>query len=389
MWILLSFFEFDDNKIHFFCYRPSDKIIIMEEHNDLYSKRISRQYLILVLTLVFTFLTLILGTLYFSFYRLGLAKQTEAKSYDKYFVMITDNYKSDFWRSVYEGALDKARESDIYVDLLGMDLSKDYSCEELMKIATASRVDGIMVYADESSSMTALINDAVKNGIPVVTLYGDNTHSDRLSFVGIGGYSVGKMYAGQIINIIKDTRREKILGDENSVQTGKVQVAILADADTKNAGQNIIISAIQDTISEENVTDAEFDISIIAVNNTNAFSAEESIRDIFLKEDVPDVIVCLNELNTTCAYQAVVDFNKVGEVNVLGYYDSKEIVEAIDRGGVYATVSIDTRQLGEYSVSALLDYYEFGNTSEYYLADVTLIDKNNVEKFLKKEAEDE
>ena len=197
------------------------------------------------------------------------------------------------------------------------------------------------------------------------------------------------MYAGQIINIIKDTRREKILGDENSVQTGKVQVAILADADTKNAGQNIIISAIQDTISEENVTDAEFDISIIAVNNTNAFSAEESIRDIFLKEDVPDVIVCLNELNTTCAYQAVVDFNKVGEVNVLGYYDSKEIVEAIDRGGVYATVSIDTRQLGEYSVSALLDYYEFGNTSEYYLADVTLIDKNNVEKFLKKEAEDE
>lgn len=361
----------------------------MKVRKDLYAKKIRRQYLVLILTLLFTLLTLIFGSLYFRFYRLELVKQAEAHTYDKYFVMITDNYKTDFWQSVYEGALEKGRESDIYVDLLGMNLSRDYSCEELMKIATASKVDGIMVCADESSSMTALINDAVSNGIPVVTLYGDNTHSDRLSFVGIGGYSVGKMYAKQIINIIKDARREKLLGEDGIEDTRKVQVAVLANADTKDAGQNIIISAIQDTISEENVTDAEFDVSIVTVDNTNAFSVEESIRDIFLNEDVPDVIVCLNELNTTCTYQAVVDFNKVGEVSVLGYYDSSEIVKAIDRGGVYATISIDTRQLGEYSVSALLDYYEFGNTSEYYLADVTLIDRSNVADFLKKEALDE
>ena len=388
-WILLSFLIFNDNKIHFFWLKSSAKINLMKVRKDLYAKKIRRQYLVLILTLLFTLLTLIFGSLYFRFYRLELVKQAEAHTYDKYFVMITDNYKTDFWQSVYEGALEKARESDIYVDLLGMNLSRDYSCEELMKIATASKVDGIMVCADESSSMTALINDAVSNGIPVVTLYGDNTHSDRLSFVGISGYSVGKMYAKQIINIIKDARREKLLGEDGIEDTRKVQVAVLANADTKDAGQNIIISAIQDTISEENVTDAEFDVSIVTVDNTNAFSVEESIRDIFLNENVPDVIVCLNELNTTCTYQAVVDFNKVGEVSVLGYYDSSEIVKAIDRGGVYATISIDTRQLGEYSVSALLDYYEFGNTSEYYLADVTLIDRNNVADFLKKEALDE
>ena len=361
----------------------------MKEHDDFYTKKISRQYLILILTLVFTFLTLVIGSLYFRFYRVELVKQAEAHVYDKYFVMITDNYKSDFWQSVYKGALDTAKDSDIYVDLLGANLSKDYSCEELMKIAVCSKVDGIIVYADESSNMTALINDAVNHGIPVVTLYGDNTHSDRLSFVGIGGYSIGKMYAKQIINIIKDTRRENLLESENIEERNKVQVAILANADAKDAGQNIIISTIQDTIKEQNVTDAEFEISIVAVDNTNAFSVEESIRDIFLNEDVPDVIVCLNELNTTCAYQAVVDFNKVGDVNILGYYDSEEIVSAIDRGSVYATISINTQQLGEYSVSALTDYYEYGNTSEYYLADVILIDKNNASDYLKKEEQDE
>ena len=361
----------------------------MKEHDDFYTKKISRQYLILLLTLVFTFLTLILGSLYFRFYRVELVKQAEAHIYDKYFVMITDNYKSDFWQAVYKGALETAKESDIYVDLLGANLSKDYSCEELMKIAVSSKVDGIIVYADESDTMTELINDAVSNGIPVVTLYGDNTHSDRLSYVGIGGYSIGKMYAKQIINIIKDTRREMLLESESIEERNKIQVAVLANADAKDAGQNIIISTIQDTIKEQNVTDAEFEFSIVAVDNTNAFSVEESIRDIFLNEDVPDVIVCLNELNTTCAYQAVVDFNMVGDVNILGYYDSEEIVKAIDRGGVYATISIDTDQLGAYSVSALLDYYEYGNTSEYYTADVTLIDQNNALDYLMKEALDE
>ncbi|SFC99976.1 sugar ABC transporter substrate-binding protein [Butyrivibrio sp. YAB3001] len=352
---------------------------------DLYKKRISRQYLILVITLIFVLATLVTGSLYFRFYKNDIVKQSEAKAYDKYFVMITGNYKSDFWQSIYKGALEVAKEANIYVDLLGANLSGDYSCEDLMKIAIASKVDGIIVYANESDTMTELINEAVDSGIPVVTLYGDSTHSERLSFVGIGGYSVGKMYGKQIIDIIKEKRREDFIESDNIDNRTSIKVAVLANADSQDAGQNIIISTMQDTIKDENVTDSEFEVSIVAVDNTNTFSIEESIRDIFLKEEVPDVIVCLNELNTVCTYQAVVDFNMVGEVNILGYYDSVDIVNAIDRGGVYATISIDTKQLGEYSISALLDYYETGNTSEYYLADVTLIDRDNVAEFIQGE----
>ncbi len=159
-------------------------------------------------------------------------------------------------------------------------------------------------------------------------------------------------------------------------------------ADAQDTGQNIIISGLQDAINQDNVTDSEFAVSLVSVDNTNSFSVEESIRDIFLGDEIPDVMVCLNELSTVCTYQAVVDFNKVGEVSILGYYDSEAIVNAIERGGVYATIAIDTAQLGQYSISALSDYYEFGNTSEYYLADVTLINQDNVSQFLKEEADE-
>ena len=34
------------------------------------------------------------------------------------------------------------------------------------------------------------------------------------------------------------------------------------------------------------------------------------------------------------------------------------------------------------------DYHDFGNISEYYLADVTLINQDNVEQFKKEEGDD-
>ncbi len=351
---------------------------------------VRKKYLIIGITIVFIIATLIVGSLAFIFYRADLVKQADIHEYSKYYVMISDNYKADFWQSVYEGALEVAKENDIYVDLLGQNLPGEHTCEELMKIAIASHVDGIIVYANESTAMSQLINEAMADGIPVVTLYGDNTHSDRISYVGVGGYSIGKMYGKQVINLIKEKRREDFIESETMGERQKIKITVLASADAQDTGQNIIITAMQDTIAQENATDSEFSTSIYTVDTTNAFSVEESIRDIFLNDEIPDVIICLNELNTICAYQAVVDFNKVGEVNILGYYDSFDIVNAIDRGGVYATVSIDTWQLGEYSIAALEDYYEFGNTSEYYLADVTLINKSNVSSYLgKEEQEDE
>lgn len=361
----------------------------MKNQNEVsYEKKIVRQYLLLIMTLIFMLVTLVAGSLFFKFYRSDLVSQAESNAYDKYFVMITDNYKSDFWQSVYKGAFEKGKESNIYVDLFGEQFNKDYSVEELMEIAIASKVDGIIVYANETLEMSRVINKAVNSGIPVVTLYGDCTRSDRLSFIGVGSYSIGKVYGSQIIDIIKEKRREELIESETIEDRSQIKITVLANADTKDTGQNIIISSIQDTINQDNITDSEFAVSIVAVDNTNSFSVEESIRDIFLGEEIPDVIVCLNELSTVCTYQAVVDFNMVGEVSILGYYDSEAIVSAIERGGVYATISIDAAQMGEYAVTALTDYHDLGNISEYYLADVTLINQDNVEQFMKEEGDD-
>lgn len=299
------------------------------------------------------------------------------EKYDRYYVMITDDRKSSLWKSVYQGAFEKGKSENIYVEMLGDNLDIDYSKEQLMQIAIASKVDGIIVSADESEEMTQLINHAVNNHIPVVTVYGDNTQSKRSCFVGIGSYNLGREYGKKVI---------EIAGSNAQIQRKEpIKVCVIVNSYTKDYGQNILCSGIQETIEESNVITA--DISYISVDDTNAFSVEESIRDIFMEEELPDVFICLNELNTTCVYQAAIDYNKVGQIHILGYYDSEAILKAIERDVIDATATINTRQLGEYCVQALSEVYALGYSSQYLLADVEIIDDKNINNFLEQKEE--
>ncbi|MDE7205746.1 MAG: substrate-binding domain-containing protein, partial [Lachnospiraceae bacterium] len=341
----------------------------------------------------------IAGILIFFFYINRFRTVTDANRYDHYYVMIAEDAKSSLWQTAYEGAYQAGLKNNSYVDLLNSSFDNNYSKEDLMRIAIASDVDGIIVAADESAEMTDLINKAAAQGIPVITLYSDNTQSERCAFVGIGSYDLGREYGKEVLEIVQEKQNSEVQttiqpNSENvsSVTIGTptpVKVTVLVNAYAQDSGQNILCSGIQETIEKEKQDGIEIELSLVSVDDTNTFSAEEAIRDIFMENELPDIIICLNELNTTCVYQAVVDYNKVGQVNILGYYASETIIKAIDRNVIYATISIDTMQMGKFCVDALTEYNTYGNTSQFFIADIALINKENVALYLGGEAEDE
>lgn len=334
-------------------------------------KKITVVYYVLVISVI---LTVLIGLGLYRIANRNFENKANVESFQYYCAMITDDTKSSFWQSVYEGAYERGLSENVYVELFGENLDADYTKEDLLKIAIASKVDGIIVTADESDEMTKLINEAVEKGIPVVTLFGDDTRSNRCSFVGIGSYNLGLEYGKKVLEI----------AGKNSMQQRKepMQVAVLVNSYAKDYGQNILCSGIQETVDTR--SEGKIKVNLVAVDDTNAFSVEESIRDMFMEEQLPDVIICLNERNTNCTYQAVVDYNKVGEVHILGYYDSDMILHGIERGVVEATVAVDTKQMGNFCIQALTEYHELGYTSQYLTADVKVIDKNNVKQYLEK-----
>lgn len=319
-------------------------------------------------------LTVVLVIAVFQVYLKSVDREKDEQIYDKYYVMIVEDYRSDFWQEVYNSVYEAGLEKNAYVDMLGDNLSKNYDQYELMEIAVYSGVDGIIVEADESKQMTDLINLAVESGIPVITLYGDNTNSRRSSYVGIGNYDVGREYGRQVLEIAGKNAKK---------------VAVLVSAQAGDTSQNIVWSGIQETISQENKQGASIELTLTAVDDSSTFTVEESIRDLFMQDTLPDIIICLNEVNTTCVYQAVIDYNKVSDIDILGYYDNDTILKGIDRNVITATITVDTQQMGRYCIDALTEYEQYGNTNEYFMADITLINKKNVMDFMGGETDDQ
>ena len=332
--------------------------------------------LFLIFTLVIT-----VGAMIFFKQQVGKAAQvfeeTQYKEYSRYYAMIVEDSDSAFWQAVYKGACQSAEENDACVELVGSNLAVEYSREERMHIAIESKADGIIVQADESDEMTALIDEAVDNGIPVVTVLGDNTAGRRQSFVGVGSYNLGREYGRQVLELCRSTKEQEAQ-----------KVFVLMDMNAKDTSQNILYSGIQEMIADP-VQKPDITLEMRAVNNKSAFSAEESIRDIFMDtQEKPDIIICLDATNTSCVYQAVVDYNKVGEVGVIGYYDSEATLRAIERDVIYSTITIDTAQMGSYCVEALDEFYQTGNVSEYFSVDTYLVNRSNVAAYLAQEYED-
>lgn len=65
---------------------------------------------------------------------------------------------------------------------------------------------------------------------------------------------------------------------------------------------------------------------------------------------MPDIIVCMDEVDTEAVYQAVIDYNRVGGVQVIGYYRSVATLGAVRRGTMAMFLYIDVEQMGRGSV---------------------------------------
>lgn len=332
----------------------------------------NRKVFIISISIILFVILAIIGSL--AFFKIQTGKITkvldyeEREAYEKYYVMIVNDRTSEFWETVYDGAKEDGQETNVYVEMLGNNLSEEYSREELMKVAINSQVDGIIVEADESAKITELINEAVNQQIPVVTVLGDNTSGERQSFVGVGSYNLGREYGRQVIELCGQNEKN---------------VLILMSGSSDGTSQNVLFSGIQETAMNEMPKGGGAHLEMKMVDNENTFSAEESIRDIFMSSEVlPDIIICLDELSTACVYQAVVDYNKVGSIDIIGYYDAPSILQAIERSVIYSTISIDTSQMGRLCVEALNEFYELGNVSEYFSVDVTVINSDNVVSYI-------
>lgn len=298
-------------------------------------------------------------------------RKINVESYDnfeRHYVFIADSEENIFWEKVYEEAKAYAKEENVYLEWEGSSITTDYSKTELLKIAVASQVDGIILEGDGSAEIQEAIDKAVDQGIPVVTVMTDSYDSKRQSFIGIGNHNLGREYGRQIIRIANKNTKDAL---------------ILMDTSMESSGKNLVYNGIRETLDNEG-NHLGLELKTMVLNQDSPFGKEEAIREIFLnKEELPEIIICLNEKDTISTYQAAVDYNLVGEIKILGYSDADTILNGISRNVIAAAIAVDAKQVGDYCVKALDEYIETGHVNDFFTMDVDAITPNNVKGHLK------
>lgn len=294
---------------------------------------------------------------------------TQAKTYSKHYVLISEDMTTSFWQAVYESAKKEAEGYNIYIEQIGNDLPEEYSLADYLTISIASKVDGIIVCPDGSEEVSELIEEAKDAGIPVVTVLYDQSNSSRVSFVGINSYELGLNYGEQLLGQITDDTKN---------------IFVLFHSSESDSMNDLVFNQIKKTVNEH-IANKNINIQPYYIANDSEFDSEEAIRDIFIDtEKIPDILVCMEEVDTECACQAVVDYNKVGKVTIIGSYSSNIILEAIEKKLASLTITMDTDQLGKQCVQALKEYEDMGYVNNYFNVDLHIINKDNVSSYLTK-----
>lgn len=286
-------------------------------------------------------------------------------SYSKHYLMISNEENNLMWDSIYESASQAAKESDAYVELISPEQGENYTQADYLSIGIASQVDGIILEADGTSEEKELIQEAQDVGIPVVTVLTDDSSSARLSFVGLNSYQLGNTYTEQISRLLKEWNTTHIM--------------FLSNSQSKTQEITLIYYQIKKELEEKKKPEQSIDITEYSIDSSADFDTEEFVRDIFVNgESLPDILVCMDEVVTECVYQTLVDYNKVGDVEVVGFYYSDVILDAISKGIISSTIALDMNEVGRYSINALEEYFSLGHTSDYYSVGQNVITRGNV-----------
>lgn len=298
----------------------------------------------------------------------GLDEAASTRTFAHHYVMISDDTNSALWQEIYKSACEEGEGSDAWIEMFGDWMTDEYTAEDYMEIAIAAKVDGIIVKPDGTDAMRKAINHAEREGIPVITVLEDDSQSSRHSFVGVNTYQLGTAFGGQIKKCISnDTRSVLVLLNE------------------KDAGKDLVYKQIKATLQEDGTADS-VNIDCMTIRSQNEFDTEEVIRDIFIEASTrPDVLVCTNETDSERAYQAMIDYNCVGDVEIVGYYQSQTILQAIQKGTVPMAIALDTEKIGICCIEALEELKTMGHVSNYFSIDLSIVTRSNVADFLPQE----
>ncbi len=338
---------------------------------------------VLALTAFLSAAVMLTGGLLFYYQRRINAITTAAdtmKEYDRHYMFVSSD-QSEMLMNIFDAAKESADAAGAYLEWCDRGMDNSYTAAQCVDIAIAAGADGIVVYPDGSAGLDDAIMRASSGKIPVVTILRDMKDTKRVSYVGVSGYQIGELYGGRLISLLHD-------GDND--------VCLLEDTDAGKEEAQLLYTQMIQAVNNGAPSGKRMHLRTEEVDNTVDFDAEQVIRNLLLSSHIPDILICMDPVQTECAIQALLDYNLVGDIQVIGYYATTPILYALRQELIPVTMTIDTSHMGRDCIQALDEYRQLGRVNDYYnivLDSITpttvksYIDEHGLADRMKEEAE--
>jgi len=283
--------------------------------------------------------------------KMNEAVTTETPLPKYHFALIGEEMNHDYWRLVGAGAKKREAEHDVFVEYEGPERSNPEEQLKLFDMAIKSKVDGIIVQA-LNEKFTPLINKAVNEGIPVITIDTDSADSLRNVYIGTDNYAAGQL-AGK--TLVKDTGGEAIVG----IITGSLD----------NAHHQHRVQGFKDVIEQEE------GIKIVAIEESNItrVEAEEKAYNMLTNHRDITAFFGTSSYNGIGIVAAAKSLKRYDDMYVITFDTIDENIQLLEQGEIDAIVEQQPFEMGYQSIETMLDIIKGKQVEDVYHTDSTII----------------
>ena len=251
-----------------------------------------------------------------------------------------------FWNEVYRGIKETQKNLEPYgVEIITktMDTYNYQEQLEVLEYLQNKGINGVVMMPCHPSKLNKKIEDMFNQGIPVVNIISDAPKSKRICFIGLDDIKSGGL-AGKLMELYL---------------RGKGNVAVI--------GVHRDVLCIEDRVYGfvEKIQTEYPDINIIGIYNISEHSKDEFNKYRYevtkltenIIENTPELngIYVTNSL-TSCVGNVVLKYNKTDKIKIIGYENSSEIRDLINKEVINATIYRNQFKEVVLALNILYDY---------------------------------
>jgi ribose transport system substrate-binding protein len=251
------------------------------------------------------------------------------------YVLVTANVNLPYWEEAQAGLNDVSKTAGVKVDVEGPATFAPNEELTAFQQAVATHPSGIMVSVTDPKLFNEPINNAIMQGIPVITIDSDAPESRRVLFIGTDNFRAGQESGKHMADLLGGQGRVLIIGLAGQLNTEERERGV-NEALKKYPGVKVIQS-VDDKGDPRNAYDA--------------------VSGLLQKKEKLDGIIGLEATAGAGAADALHRMDMTEKIKILAFDKDPQTLDGIERGWITATVVQKPYVMAFYGVRFLDDLH--------------------------------